>query len=74
MLERFKVPKKDRVYVEEQKVRLVTEKVFVHLGLSQDAAKINADVLITNDLRGVEWVGGASRRWNTTTFNVILLI
>ena len=54
MLERFKVPKKDRVYVEEQKVRLVTEKVFVHLGLSQDAAKINADVLITNDLRGVE--------------------
>ena len=38
------VPKKDRVYVEEQKVRLVTEKVFVHLGLSQDDAKINADV------------------------------
>lgn len=54
MLERFKVPKKDRVYVEEQKVRLVTEKIFVHLGLSQDDAKINADVLITNDLRGVE--------------------
>ena len=42
MLERFKY-QKDRVYVEEQKVRLVTEKVFVHLDC-QDAAKINADV------------------------------
>ena len=54
MLERFKVPEKDRVYVSPKKIRLVTEMFFRHAGLKEAAAKQCADVLITNDLRGNE--------------------
>lgn len=54
MLERFKVPAKDRVYVPEEKARAATEAVFRHAGLDDRGAKQCADVLITNDLRGVE--------------------
>jgi L-2-hydroxycarboxylate dehydrogenase (NAD+) len=54
MLERFKVPEKDRVYVPEEKARTATEAVFKHAGLDDEGACQCADVLITNDLRGVE--------------------
>jgi LDH2 family malate/lactate/ureidoglycolate dehydrogenase len=54
MLERFKVPEKDRVYVPQEKVRAATEAVFRHAGVDAKGAKQCADVLITNDLRGVE--------------------
>ena len=54
MLERFKVPAKDRVYVPQEKVRAATEAVFRKVGMDEKGAKQCADVLITNDLRGVE--------------------
>lgn len=54
MLERFKVPEKDRVYVPLEKARAVTEAFFRHAGLSEEGAWQCADVLITNDLRGNE--------------------
>ena len=54
MLERFKVPEKNRVYVEVDSIRHVTEAIFRKQGLSAEKAKISTDVLIVNDLRGVE--------------------
>ena len=54
MLERFKVPEKDRVYVAEGQIRTATEAIFRHSGVSVDEAARSTDVLITNDLRGVE--------------------
>ncbi len=54
MLERFHVPEKDRVYVKQEKIRAVTEAVFRHSGVSAKGAKASTDVLITNDMRGVE--------------------
>ncbi len=54
MLERFKVPEKDRVYVPEASIRAATEAVFRQAGLDDRGARQSADVLITNDLRGVE--------------------
>ncbi len=54
MLERFKVPEQDRIYVQEQKVREVTEAIFRHNGVPSDEAADATDVLIVNDLRGVE--------------------
>ena len=54
MLERFKVPEKDRVYVPEPRIRAATEGIFRHSGVAAEAAASSADVLITNDLRGVE--------------------
>ncbi|MCZ6616667.1 MAG: Ldh family oxidoreductase, partial [Gammaproteobacteria bacterium] len=54
MLERFKVPEKDRVYVAESRIRAATEGIFKHNGLGAEDASSSADVLIKNDLRGVE--------------------
>jgi LDH2 family malate/lactate/ureidoglycolate dehydrogenase len=54
MLERFHVPEKDRVYVKQERMRAVTEAVLRHSGVSAAGAKASTDVLITNDLRGVE--------------------
>ena len=54
MLERFKVPEKNRVYIEVDSMRHVTEAIFQKQGLSTEEAKISTDVLIINDLRGVE--------------------
>jgi LDH2 family malate/lactate/ureidoglycolate dehydrogenase len=54
MLERFKVPEKDRVYVRVEKARAATEALFRHAGLDDEGATQCADVLITNDLRGNE--------------------
>jgi len=38
MLERFKVPEKDRVYVPEGQIRTTTEAIFRHSGVSTDEA------------------------------------
>lgn len=54
MLERFHVPEKDRVFVKQEKMRAVTEAVLRHSGVNAAGAKASAEVLITNDLRGVE--------------------
>lgn len=54
MLERFKVPEQDRVYVQEERMRRVTVEVFKHAGVSEEGAKASANVLISNDLRGNE--------------------
>jgi len=57
MLERFKVPEQDRVYVRQEKMRAATKDVFRRMGLTEDDAALAADVLIANDLRGVETHG-----------------
>ena len=57
MLERFKVPEADRVYVRQERMRAATESIFLRLGLSPDDAELATDVLITNDLRGIETHG-----------------
>lgn len=57
MLERFKVPAADRVVVPESDVRGATEQIFMGMGLSEDNAVVAADVLMFNDLRGVETHG-----------------
>ena len=57
MLERFKVPEGDRVYVRADRVRRVTEEIFKHAGVDEIGAATSTDVLIKNDLRGVETHG-----------------
>lgn len=54
MLERFKVPTDARVYVPADQMRRATEAIFRHLGLSEEDASLSADVLISNDLQGIE--------------------
>ncbi|HJM88604.1 MAG TPA: Ldh family oxidoreductase [Dehalococcoidia bacterium] len=54
MLERFKVPEADRVYVPVDSMRSATEAIFRAVGLTDVDAAQAADVLMTNDLRGVE--------------------
>jgi LDH2 family malate/lactate/ureidoglycolate dehydrogenase len=57
MLERFKVPEADRVYVDEAPMRAATEAIFGAMGLAEVDARRAADVLMFNDLRGVETHG-----------------
>jgi LDH2 family malate/lactate/ureidoglycolate dehydrogenase len=57
MLERFKVPEADRVYVSEDKIRAATNAIFLKMGLDEEGARVSTDVLIMNDLRGVETHG-----------------
>lgn len=54
MLERFKVPERDRVRVSEASLRRAVTAIFKSVGMSHDDAAEGADVLITTDLRGVE--------------------
>ncbi len=54
MLERFHVPVADRVYVDEAPMRAAAEDVFRAMGLSEEDAVLSADVLMFNDIRGVE--------------------
>ena len=54
MLERFHVPVADRVYVDEAPMRAATEDIFRAMGLSDEDAVLCADVLLFNDIRGVE--------------------
>ena len=57
MLERFKVPEADRVYVPEPSMRKATEEILQAVGLAEADAQRTADVLMFNDLRGVETHG-----------------
>lgn len=57
MLERFKVPEADQVVVPEPQVREATHAIFEAMGLSADNATSATDVLMFNDLRGVETHG-----------------
>lgn len=57
MLERFKPKAEDRVYVREERVRAATKAIFLKMGLDDEGADQCTDVLITNDLRGVETHG-----------------
>jgi L-2-hydroxycarboxylate dehydrogenase (NAD+) len=54
MLERFKVPEDARVYVPVDQMRRATESIFREVGLSEEDAALSADVLISNDLQGIE--------------------
>ncbi|MEX0763178.1 MAG: Ldh family oxidoreductase [Dehalococcoidia bacterium] len=54
MLERFKVPVADRIYVKQERMRAATEALFRKVGMDDEDARTSTDVLITNDLRGVE--------------------
>jgi LDH2 family malate/lactate/ureidoglycolate dehydrogenase len=57
MLERFKVPVKDQVFVAESALRQTVTQIFGKLGLTPEDAAEGADVLTMTDLRGVETHG-----------------
>jgi hypothetical protein len=76
MLERFKVPEQDRVYVPVEQARRATEQIFESVGLAEEDAALAADVRL-NDLRGVEsrvstcaptWPATAPAHWPTPSF------
>jgi len=54
MLERFKVPEEDKIYIQSEKIFELTKSILKNLGVSDDGANNSASVLIGNDLRGVE--------------------
>ncbi len=54
MLDRFKVPDKDKIYVSEKNITEVTQKVLEASGVSKKGAANSTAVLIGNDMRGVE--------------------
>src|SRR6185503_1207561 len=57
MLERFKVPVKDQVFVAEGALRHTVTQIFATVGLTPEDAAEAADVLTMTDLRGVETHG-----------------
>ena len=57
MLERFKVPVKDQVFVAEAALRRTVTEIFEKMGLTPEDAAEGADVLTMTDLRGVETHG-----------------
>jgi L-2-hydroxycarboxylate dehydrogenase (NAD+) len=57
ILERFKVPQKDQVFVSEAALRETVTRIFEKLGLTPADAAEGADVLTMTDLRGVETHG-----------------
>jgi L-2-hydroxycarboxylate dehydrogenase (NAD+) len=54
ILERFKVPDTDQVYVPEQALRQTVTAIFEKVGVLPEAAAEGADVLVSTDLRAVE--------------------
>jgi L-2-hydroxycarboxylate dehydrogenase (NAD+) len=54
ILERFKVPDTDQVYVPEPALRQTVAALFEKVGVLPEAAAEGADVLVSTDLRGVE--------------------
>ena len=57
MLDRFKVPEQDKIYVPVDKITKVTENILKTSGVTEQGAKNSTAVLIGNDLRGVETHG-----------------
>ena len=54
MLERFKVPDEDKIFVDSEKIFDLTKNILKNIGVSEQGANNTASVLIGNDLRGVE--------------------
>jgi len=54
MLDRFKVPDDNKVFVPSKKIFDVTKRILTNIGVSEEGAKNSTAVLIGNDLRGVE--------------------
>ena len=54
MLERFKVPDKDKIFISETEIYELTKRVLMASGVSEKGADNTASVLIGNDMRGVE--------------------
>ncbi|MDP7103326.1 MAG: Ldh family oxidoreductase [SAR202 cluster bacterium] len=61
MLERFRVPKEDRVLIGEASLRATVTAIFEKMGLAPEDAANGADVLVTADLRGVETHGVSNK-------------
>ena len=57
MLKQFHVPESEAIRVEEPKMRKATEDVFLKMGLSDEDAKLSADVLMYADIHGVDTHG-----------------
>ncbi len=57
MLERFHVSPEDEVRIAEPKVRAATEAIFSKMGLTEEDAKLSADVLMHADISGVDTHG-----------------
>jgi len=57
ILERFKVPEKDQVLVDDAALRRTVTQIFEKLGVSPDDAAEAGEVLTMTDLRGVETHG-----------------
>ncbi|MBM3221014.1 MAG: Ldh family oxidoreductase [Candidatus Rokubacteria bacterium] len=57
ILDRFKVPEKDQVLVQEAALRRTVAQIFEKLGVTPEDAADGADVLTMADLRGVETHG-----------------
>ena len=57
MLDRFKVPEQDKIYVPVDKITKVTENILKTSGVTEQGAKNSTAVLIGNDLRGEETHG-----------------
>ena len=51
MLDRFKVPDEDKIYVPVDKITEVTQNILKASGVSEEGAKNSTSVLIGNDLR-----------------------
>ena len=54
MLERFLVPKEDRVLVDSESMTAATKEIFLKMGLSEEDSQLSAEVLMVSDLRGCE--------------------
>ena len=57
MLERFHVPDEIAHRASAENLRATVAQIFVKLGVSEDDARLGADVLVASDLRGVETHG-----------------
>lgn len=57
MLEIFKVPESIAIRVRPENLRATVEAIFRKMGVSDEDARIGADVLVTADLRGVDTHG-----------------
>jgi LDH2 family malate/lactate/ureidoglycolate dehydrogenase len=57
ILERFKVPEKDQVFVSEAALRRTVTQIFEKIGVTPEDAASAADVLTMADVRGVETHG-----------------
>ena len=57
MLERFHIPEEDEIRVNPEKLREVSEQIFMKCGMNFANSKIATDVLLQADIRGVDTHG-----------------